>query len=219
MWSPNSSKQQGGFASSQDHEGDSWEVRAFAEDTGSVMGTTWPPRSYTCTFCRREFPSAQALGGHMNVHRRDRARLYQALPSSATTNSTNNSSTLLIPTDEFVANGGICVLYPMPNPNGVFTSTNSTPINANGCIENPSTLLSISPYPPPNNHHLISPTLPQPPLVSFPVSQQMGSQYSTYRHSGHEAAEPSSNDNKNGKKEAAIEELDLELRLGHRQSP
>ncbi|TVU33738.1 hypothetical protein EJB05_25571, partial [Eragrostis curvula] len=36
---------------------------------------SWPPRSYPCGFCRREFRSAQALGGHMNVHRRDRARL------------------------------------------------------------------------------------------------------------------------------------------------
>jgi hypothetical protein len=33
------------------------------------------PRSYTCAFCRREFSSAQALGGHMNVHRRDRAKI------------------------------------------------------------------------------------------------------------------------------------------------
>ncbi|KAL3507688.1 hypothetical protein ACH5RR_033070 [Cinchona calisaya] len=39
---------------------------------------SWPPRSYTCSFCKREFRSAQALGGHMNVHRRDRARLRQS---------------------------------------------------------------------------------------------------------------------------------------------
>ncbi|KAL8539089.1 hypothetical protein ACS0TY_000905 [Phlomoides rotata] len=43
-------------------------------------GFIWPPRFYTCTFCRREFRSAQALGGHMNVHRRDRARLKQSSP-------------------------------------------------------------------------------------------------------------------------------------------
>ncbi|XP_021765471.1 zinc finger protein 11-like [Chenopodium quinoa] len=56
---------------------DTWELaRAFAEDTRSTMDTNWPPRSYTCTFCKREFRSAQALGGHMNVHRRDRARLH-----------------------------------------------------------------------------------------------------------------------------------------------
>ncbi|KAF5466000.1 hypothetical protein F2P56_015959 [Juglans regia] len=45
-----------------------------------VNGLSWPPRSYTCNFCKREFKSAQALGGHMNVHRRDRARLRQSPP-------------------------------------------------------------------------------------------------------------------------------------------
>ncbi|CAN6242655.1 unnamed protein product [Urochloa humidicola] len=55
---------------------------------GSFMGSssssfTWPPRSYPCSFCKREFRSAQALGGHMNVHRRDRARLRHAAASSS----------------------------------------------------------------------------------------------------------------------------------------
>ncbi|KAG2631151.1 transcriptional regulator SUPERMAN-like [Panicum virgatum] len=61
------------------HAGEpSWEELAFAQDAaGHLGGCVWPPRSYTCTFCRREFRSAQALGGHMNVHRRDRARLRQ----------------------------------------------------------------------------------------------------------------------------------------------
>ncbi|CAN1128834.1 Transcriptional regulator SUPERMAN [Linum perenne] len=45
-----------------------------------LSGFTWPPRSYTCSFCKREFRSAQALGGHMNVHRRDRARLRHYSP-------------------------------------------------------------------------------------------------------------------------------------------
>ncbi|CAL5064442.1 unnamed protein product [Urochloa decumbens] len=31
--------------------------------------------SHTCGYCKREFRSAQGLGGHMNVHRMDRARL------------------------------------------------------------------------------------------------------------------------------------------------
>lgn len=39
----------------------------------------WPPRCYSCSFCKKMFKSAQALGGHMNVHRRDRARLNQPL--------------------------------------------------------------------------------------------------------------------------------------------
>ncbi|XP_015583196.1 zinc finger protein 10 [Ricinus communis] len=60
---------------------DSWEEQAFAEDAaGPLGGCIWPPRSYSCSFCRREFRSAQALGGHMNVHRRDRARLKQSPP-------------------------------------------------------------------------------------------------------------------------------------------
>ncbi|XP_008794310.1 transcriptional regulator SUPERMAN-like [Phoenix dactylifera] len=48
--------------------------------SGLIGGFSWPPRSYTCSFCKREFRSAQALGGHMNVHRRDRARLRQSPP-------------------------------------------------------------------------------------------------------------------------------------------
>ncbi|KAI4301135.1 hypothetical protein L6164_034447 [Bauhinia variegata] len=52
---------------------------SFEEHTfGS--STSWPARSYACSFCKREFRSAQALGGHMNVHRRDRARMRSGLP-------------------------------------------------------------------------------------------------------------------------------------------
>ncbi|XP_027368067.1 transcriptional regulator SUPERMAN-like [Abrus precatorius] len=50
----------------------------FEEHT---WGTSWPARNYACSFCKREFRSAQALGGHMNVHRRDRARLRSSLSS------------------------------------------------------------------------------------------------------------------------------------------
>ncbi|GJN12084.1 hypothetical protein PR202_ga30329 [Eleusine coracana subsp. coracana] len=50
--------------------------------------------SYTCGYCRREFRSAQALGGHMNVHRRDRARLRQCC-SSMMSYPPTNSSTLI----------------------------------------------------------------------------------------------------------------------------
>lgn len=53
---------------------------------------SWPPRSYTCSFCKREFRSAQALGGHMNVHRRDRARLRQSSPPNPTP-TTNTTTT------------------------------------------------------------------------------------------------------------------------------
>eukprot|EP00250_Pteridium_aquilinum_P003905 c1416_g1_i1 orf=155-1204(-) len=69
-----------GMIPSPEESSNSWEARAFAEDASSLAAGIWPPRAYPCSFCRREFRSAQALGGHMNVHRRDRARLRQASP-------------------------------------------------------------------------------------------------------------------------------------------
>ncbi|XP_009791594.1 transcriptional regulator TAC1-like [Nicotiana sylvestris] len=35
---------------------------------------------YRCSFCKRGFSNAQALGGHMNIHRKDRAKLRE-IPS------------------------------------------------------------------------------------------------------------------------------------------
>ncbi|XP_028772989.1 transcriptional regulator TAC1-like [Neltuma alba] len=46
------------------------QVRWSPEESGA--------RSYTCAFCKRGFSNAQALGGHMNIHRRDRAKLKQS---------------------------------------------------------------------------------------------------------------------------------------------
>ncbi|XXG84957.1 hypothetical protein AAC387_Pa11g0152 [Persea americana] len=47
-----------------------------------VKDETSTGRFYECTFCKRGFSTAQALGGHMNIHRRDRARMRQpSLPS------------------------------------------------------------------------------------------------------------------------------------------
>jgi hypothetical protein len=54
----------------------------------------WPlPSSscYTCGYCRREFRSAQALGGHMNVHRRDRARLRQCCSAASAAHGPSSS--------------------------------------------------------------------------------------------------------------------------------
>ncbi|KAK8928424.1 Transcriptional regulator TAC1 [Platanthera zijinensis] len=45
-------------------------------------------RTYECNFCKRGFSNAQALGGHMNMHRRDRANILmtRALPAAPFTN-------------------------------------------------------------------------------------------------------------------------------------
>ncbi|KAF8018887.1 hypothetical protein BT93_H3701 [Corymbia citriodora subsp. variegata] len=39
-------------------------------------------RSYECIFCKRGFSNAQALGGHMNIHRKDKAKLKQSSTTS-----------------------------------------------------------------------------------------------------------------------------------------
>ncbi|KAL2250486.1 UNVERIFIED_CONTAM: Transcriptional regulator TAC1 [Sesamum indicum] len=49
-------------------------------ETSSDQMITWSDdlvqtRSYRCSFCKRGFSNAQALGGHMNIHRKDRAKL------------------------------------------------------------------------------------------------------------------------------------------------
>ncbi|KAL8260608.1 hypothetical protein R6Q59_028561 [Mikania micrantha] len=46
-------------------------------------------RSYTCSFCKRGFSNAQALGGHMNVHRKDRARLQESIQETLFTDDAN----------------------------------------------------------------------------------------------------------------------------------
>ncbi|KAF7837498.1 transcriptional regulator SUPERMAN-like [Senna tora] len=66
---------------------ESWDCNNSQISNGGdeyMNGFSWPPRSYTCSFCKREFRSAQALGGHMNVHRRDRARLRHTKASVST---------------------------------------------------------------------------------------------------------------------------------------
>ncbi|KAI3853963.1 hypothetical protein MKX03_024189 [Papaver bracteatum] len=61
---------------------ETWEYNRSYSYGKETLGSkfSWPPRPYTCSFCKREFRSAQALGGHMNIHRRDRARLNQSIP-------------------------------------------------------------------------------------------------------------------------------------------
>ncbi|KAF7828565.1 transcriptional regulator SUPERMAN [Senna tora] len=186
-------------------EDESWEVRAFAEDTRNIMGTTWPPRSYTCTFCRREFRSAQALGGHMNVHRRDRARLHQLHPPSST-------ASFLIPgpgpgpAQDLLPNAaGLCLLYHLPTT--TTTTNHPTALMTSACVEveSPSTLLSISPCPP-NNFDF--------PALHVRSASPSGSGSSThvssFSHHSNKLQLPSDN---------AHQHLDLELRLGQGPTP
>ncbi|KAK4745571.1 hypothetical protein SAY87_011883 [Trapa incisa] len=51
------------------------------EDTTSKETESSSKRSYGCIYCKRGFTNAQALGGHMNIHRKD--RVSQPLPTSS----------------------------------------------------------------------------------------------------------------------------------------
>lgn len=77
-------------SSSFDFGGDYCNTSLGSEQDLVAAGFSWPPRSYVCSFCKREFRSAQALGGHMNVHRRDRARLRQSPTRDGGGNSSGN---------------------------------------------------------------------------------------------------------------------------------
>ncbi|XP_077225796.1 zinc finger protein 11-like [Tasmannia lanceolata] len=84
---------------------DSWNYNycCFGEETISneLVGDEflWPPRSYPCSFCKREFRSAQALGGHMNVHRRERAGLRQSPPWNDQSSNPNANFSSSSPTE------------------------------------------------------------------------------------------------------------------------
>ncbi|XP_050220316.1 transcriptional regulator SUPERMAN [Mercurialis annua] len=45
-----------------------------SEEDAAAITINPKKRSYECTFCKRGFTNAQALGGHMNIHRRDRVK-------------------------------------------------------------------------------------------------------------------------------------------------
>ncbi|KAK7345797.1 hypothetical protein VNO77_16408 [Canavalia gladiata] len=66
----------------EDSKSSSEEIDRSSEQNEDMMGTG---RSYECVFCKRGFTTAQALGGHMNIHRKDRAN--KAKPSFSPSSS------------------------------------------------------------------------------------------------------------------------------------
>ncbi|KAJ6336112.1 hypothetical protein OIU76_006785 [Salix suchowensis] len=59
---------------STQHDEDSKSSSDEEENTDRPDQDTGTGRSYECVFCKRGFTTAQALGGHMNIHRKDRAK-------------------------------------------------------------------------------------------------------------------------------------------------
>ncbi|KVH91319.1 transcriptional regulator SUPERMAN-like [Cynara cardunculus var. scolymus] len=129
-------------------------------DGGDIVGEfSWPPRSYTCSFCKREFRSAQALGGHMNVHRREKARLRQITPP--------RYLPLLPPSSQYFSSNSKLLdlnLDPNPNPNiSTCFASNTSPFPT---MFPPFTYSSMSPPP----LILPSPSSVNPCSCFFPFS-------------------------------------------------
>ncbi|XP_076917118.1 transcriptional regulator TAC1-like [Bidens hawaiensis] len=69
-------------------------------------------RSYECTFCKRGFTNAQALGGHMNIHRKDKAKAKKHNTGSTKPNKDHHSTVSsksfnLIPNEEAQNHGSL----------------------------------------------------------------------------------------------------------------
>ncbi|KAH7678146.1 beta-beta-alpha zinc fingers domain-containing protein [Dioscorea alata] len=69
----------------EDHLSKQASKQAVFDDQNTCLPNS-STRSYDCIFCKRGFSNAQALGGHMNIHRKDRSKLKQ------TSNTTRSPS-------------------------------------------------------------------------------------------------------------------------------
>ncbi|KAL8517525.1 hypothetical protein ACS0TY_015685 [Phlomoides rotata] len=67
-------------------------------------------KSFKCTFCKRGFTNAQALGGHMNIHRRDRAKLKELSSDDDRPPPDSSSSKRLSSENEEIPNRGLPLL-------------------------------------------------------------------------------------------------------------
>lgn len=79
-------------------------------------------RSYGCIFCKRGFTNAQALGGHMNIHRKDRANK----PKQITTSSSSYSSSSCVPSKQIEDSNFMNTLY-FGRPRVDFEESGSNP--------------------------------------------------------------------------------------------
>lgn len=61
------------WSSSTSHVQCGADPMSAADPANGKYNHWWPSQAYHCTFCPRVFRTAQALGGHMNIHRRERA--------------------------------------------------------------------------------------------------------------------------------------------------
>ncbi|EEF33086.1 transcriptional regulator SUPERMAN [Ricinus communis] len=66
--------------------------RQQVKEDATTITTNTAKRSYECSFCKRGFTNAQALGGHMNIHRRDRAKTAKQVMSSSSSSISSKTN-------------------------------------------------------------------------------------------------------------------------------
>ncbi|KAJ0594863.1 putative transcription factor C2H2 family [Helianthus annuus] len=86
-------------------------------------------RSYECTFCKRGFTNAQALGGHMNIHRKDKAKAKKhntasTKPDKDHSTSVSSRSFSLTPNEEAQYNLGSSLGFRTGDHGYQFTPSN-----------------------------------------------------------------------------------------------
>ncbi|CAJ1902007.1 unnamed protein product [Sphenostylis stenocarpa] len=205
---------EGNYLTRNTHKGDRF---GFEEHS---WGSSWPARNYACSFCKREFKSAQALGGHMNVHRRDRARLRSSLPTSSWVSECPkpNPSIKPNPTQLSPSSPSSCL-----SNNNLLNCAHSSP------LYNPSLTLSFSLTPPVSLNSDKKPKLASSqllplsvPQVNEEINKGIGSGVEEVQgYAIGEECKVCKSSEHNIKLELGIgfikqpEKLDLELRLGH----
>ncbi|CAI9776890.1 unnamed protein product [Fraxinus pennsylvanica] len=148
-------------------------------------------RSYECNFCKRGFTNAQALGGHMNIHRKDKGKAKpKKQEGSSIQNKYNN--------EDFLDSR---FFPPVPS-----SDRNNFTAVRNYQVYLPSSNSTLS-----SRDDLHQNNLPQENIIFF--DDHKDENFSL------RIGPPPRRDGKNENVIAKENEIDLELRLGHGHDP